>query len=547
MKKKFIYFIFISFLIFTSTKFAQSFNWAEHAGGAYDDYGKGISIDANGNTYVTGNFNGTTMFGTIQLVSNGNIDIFIAKYDESGNCLWAKQAGGNFYDYGNGISTDANGNSYVTGTFEGTAMFGTIQLVSNGYIDIFIAKYDASGNCLWAKQAGGIYSDYGWGISTDASGNIYVTGEFGGTVTFGTIQLVSNGEYDIFIAKYDESGNCIWAKQAGGNFDNYSNGISTDSNGNAYVTGCFGGNAIFGSIQIISSGLRDIFIAKYDVSGNCIWAKQAGGIYDDYGQGISTDENENTYVTGIFKGTATFGTIQLDSYGYKDIFIAKYDASGNCVWAKQAGGINDDYSKGISTDVNGNTYVTGHFGGTVAFGTKQLVSYGGGDIFIAKYDESGNCIWAKQAGGNSSVRGFAISTGANGNTYVTGSFADTASFGTTQLVSYGGQDIFVAAIDDISSTDEGLSLIPSKTQLYQNYPNPFNPSTTIKYQIPELSFVVIKVYDLLGKEITTLVYEEKPAGAYEVEFDAFSFTSGIYFYRINFGDFAATKKMILLK
>ena len=114
----------------------------------------------------------------MQLVSYGYDDIFIAKYDASGNCLWAKNAGGIGYDYGYGIATDANGNSYVTGSFYGTATFGTIQLVSYGYDDIFIAKYDASGNCIWAKKAGGINWDFGYSISTDGNGNEFITGIF---------------------------------------------------------------------------------------------------------------------------------------------------------------------------------------------------------------------------------------------------------------------------------------------------------------------------------------------------------------------------------
>ena len=535
MKNRFLFFFYLSiiiFLTFDSLCFAQSFSWAKNAGGLDDDFGLCISTDINGNSYVTGYFEGMATFGTIQLVSYGGYDIFIAKYDESGNCIWAKSAGGTSSESGLAISADTNGNAYVTGHFDGTATFGTIQLVSYGGFDIFIAKYDANGNCVWAKSAGGISSDNGFAISTDANGNLYVTGDFEETATFGTIQLVSNGTLDIFIAKYDANGNCIWAKSAGGNQWETGYGIVTDANGNSNITGYFRGTATFGSIPLESNGDFDIFIAKYDTNGNCVWAKNAGGNDYDGGRGISTDINGNSYVTGYFGGTATFGTIQLISYGEWDIFVAKYDANGNCIWTKNAGGITYDVSYSISTDANGNSYITGYFGGTATFGTIQLISYGEWDIFIAKYDANGNCVWAIDGGGPSSASSQGISIDAIGNAYVTGTFDSTATFGTTQLVSNGKVDIFIASIDNVSSSGELLSSdnISSEIQLYQNYPNPFNPSTTIQYQIPELSFVTLKVYDVLGNEIEALVNEEKTIGSYEVEFDASRLPSGVYFF-----------------
>jgi len=550
----FLCFVFVSIQAFTSFNYAQSFNWVKQAGGDSSASSSSISTDANGNSYVTGYFRGTATFGTIQLVSSGFEDIFMAKYDASGNCIWAKQAGGNSYDNGYGISTDTNGNSYVTGYFRSTATFGTIQLVSYGESDIFIAKYDTDGNCIWAKQAGGNSYDISYGISTDANGNSYVTGTFADTAIFGTIQLVSYGLNDIFIAKYDASGNCIWAKQAGGTHVENGVSISTDANGNSYVTGTFADTAIFGTIQLVSYGLNDIFIAKYDASGNCIWAKKAGGTSYDTGLGISTDANGNTYITGRFQLTATFGTIQLISYGDWDIFVAKYDASGNCIWAKKAGGTSEDFGYGISTDANGNSYVTGRFEGTAIFGSIQLVSYGFRDIFISKYDINGNCVWAINAGGNSFAVGLGISTDANGNTYVNGNFEGTATFGTMQLVSSGEEDIFIASIDNVSDLDDTFNFIPTDMQLHQNFPNPFNPSTKIKYSVPTMSNTIIKIFDILGNEIETLVNEEKQTGTYELTWYAAGLSSGVYFYRIqvypvNGGarDFIQTRKMVLMK
>ena len=154
MKKTFLLFI---LAICSVALFAQNEDWiwANQAGGTgYDDTGYSIAVDANGNSYVTGSFFGSATFGTTTLTCSGNFGIFVAKMDINGNWLWAKQAMGTYSNYGNDIAVDANGNSYVTGYFWGNATFGTTTLTSSGEKDIFVAKLDSNGNWLWAKQAG---------------------------------------------------------------------------------------------------------------------------------------------------------------------------------------------------------------------------------------------------------------------------------------------------------------------------------------------------------------------------------------------------------
>jgi len=208
--------------------------WAKQAGGISGDWGRDISVDANGNSYVTGCFKETATFGAFTLTSSGGYDVFVAKLDADGNWQWAKQAGGSGNNYGYGISVDANGNSYVTGRFEGTATFGADTLTSSGFLDVFVAKLDADGNWQWAKQAGGSNNDMGYSISVDANGNSYVTGIFQGTATFGAFTLTSSGSYiyDVFVAKLDTGGNWQWVKQAGGGSNDYGYSISGDANGN---------------------------------------------------------------------------------------------------------------------------------------------------------------------------------------------------------------------------------------------------------------------------------------------------------------------------
>ena len=301
---------------------AGNWLWAVSAGGSYEDYGKGISVDAEGNSYITGSFQGTASFGSFDLTSSGYNDIFVAKMDASGNWLWVESAGGSSWDSGSGISTDAEGNSYITGFFQGTASFGSFDLTSIGYDDIFVAKMDAAGNWLWAESAGGDYSDIAYGISTDAEGNSYITGTFQGIASFDSFDLTCNDGADIFVAKLDAAGNWLWAESAGGSDLEYGRGISTDAEGNSYITGGFQGTASFGSFDLTCSGIYDIFAAKIDAAGNWLWAESSGGDVGDGGYGISTDADGNSYITGHFYGTASFGSFDLTSYGY-DIFVAK--------------------------------------------------------------------------------------------------------------------------------------------------------------------------------------------------------------------------------
>ena len=445
MKKTFLVVLLLLSCVFI---FAQlnPWLWATKAGGTSGDNGYCIAADASGNSYVTGGFEGTATFGSTTLTSNGEEDIFIAKLDSSGNWLWAKKAGGTASDWGNGIAVDASGHSYITGRFQGSAIFGSTTLTSSGNWEIFIAKLDRRGNWLWAKKAGGIYEDSGSSIAVDASGNSYVTGGFEGTATFGFITLLSDVYKDIFVAKLDSSGNWLWAKKAGGTGPDSGSDIAVDASGNSYVIGHFSGFATFGSITLLSYGNNNIFISKLDGSGNWLWAKNTGSNGNDCGWSIAVDTGGNSYVTGFFSDSATFGSTTLTSSGECDIFIAKLDRRGNWLWAIKAGGTGSDIGFCIAVDASGNSYVTGGFEGAATFGSITLISNGDSDIFIAKLDSSGNWLWATKTGGTDTVVSYGIAFDASGNNYVTGFFYRTATFGPTTLTSSGSADIFVAKV-----------------------------------------------------------------------------------------------------
>lgn len=422
---------------------SEDWLWVNGAGGASSDRGRAIATDGFGNCYVTGNYLGTATFGGTTFTSSGSDDIFIAKLDTFGNWIWVKTAGSTGVDAGYGIATDAGGNCYVTGYFQGTATFGGTSLVSSGGSDIFIAKLDANGNWLWANRAGGIASDIAYAISTGAGGNCYITGSFSDTATFGDSSHTSSGANDIFVAGMDSSGNWLWLKAAGGTSTDIGYGISASADGSCYITGSFMSSASFGVSSLASIGSSDIFIAKLDANSNWLWAISAGGTGSDTGSGIATDLSGNCYITGSFSGTAGFGSSTLISGGGVDIVITKTDPDGNWLWAKKAGGTGSDTGYGIATDTIGNCYATGFFSSTAGFGSTTLTSSGANEIFNTKLDTNGNWLWANGAGGSSLDIGYAIASDSNGNCYVTGVFVGTATFGTLSINLSGGNNVFI--------------------------------------------------------------------------------------------------------
>jgi len=323
----------------------------------------------------------------------------------------------------------------------------------------WISRLNAQ-DCLWAKRAGGSGSDNSQSVSTDASGNVYVTGSFtSATITFGSTTLTnsdnSGNSSDIFIAKYDASGNVLWAKSAGGTSSEFGNSVSPDANGNVYATGRFSSPTIsFGSTTLTNAVSAKTYIVKYDVSGNVLWAKSVsvGGTSYEFDSSVSADTSGNVYLTGKFSNsTITFDSITLTNAGFNDIFIAKYDAAGNVLWVKSAGGNYEDWASSVSSDASGNAYVTGFFGSsTITFGSTTLTNAGGSDIFIAKYDSNGNVLWAKSAIGSGSNGGNSVATDFSGNIYITGYFSSPIiTFGSITLSSimYNNNDIFITKYD----------------------------------------------------------------------------------------------------
>lgn len=388
---------------------------------------------------------------------------------------WAITMEGSGPGRGQSITVDENNNVYTTGSFNGTIDFDpgptTYNLNSLGGYDIFIQKLDEDGNLLWVKQIAGNSNDISNGIISDTDGNIYVTGYFQGTVDFdpnsSTYNLTSQGGYDVFVLKIDETGDFLWAKQMGGASWDKGTSIVIDKNRNIYTTGTFQGSANFDpsltNYTISALGSQDVYIQKLDENGNFLWAKQIGGSPMENGSSIGVDTNGNVYVSGGFEGTVDFDpstiTYNLTSAGNYDIFIQKLDENGNFLWVKQIGGVYTEHLGATILDVNGNIFTIGWFEGVVDFnpGAASYIftSYGGHDTFIQKLDKDGNFLMAKYILGTSYNRGNSLALDAYGNIYMTGGFALEADFdpssATFNLTSNGDEDIYILKLNEHGS------------------------------------------------------------------------------------------------
>ena len=537
-------------LLLTTTLSAQmmTYDWARQMGGAGFNNGSSIVLDAAGNVYTTGGFQGTADFdpggGVFNLTAAGSGDIFISKLDAAGNFVWAKQMGGATTDDGRSIAVDAAGNVYTTGQFTGTADFdpgmGSYNLTAAADMDIFISKLDALGNFVWAKQMGASSFDIGQAIEVDAAGNVYTTGFFFNTVDFdpgvGTYNLSALSGHDMFVLKLDAAGNFVWARRMGGSTIQFGLDLKVDALGNIYTTGHFRETVDFdpgtGTYNLTSAGDQDIFVHKLDPSGNFVWAKQFEGTGNDGGQALALDAAGNVYTTGYFQGTADFdpgaGVFDFTAVGDDDIFVSKLDPSGNFVWAKQFSGASFGVGSAITVDAAGDVYVSGAFMDTVDFdagtGVFNLTATGGIDAFIHKMDAAGSFEWAVQLGSTDFDEALSIAVDVVGNVYTTGYFQGMVDFdpgtGTANMTSVGTRDIFVHKMGTMPVSIAENTLF----EAVEIYPNPSEGDVTV--DLNGINHALIRVVTTAGR----VIYENKV----ENDRDRFQIngTPGMYYVQI---------------
>ncbi len=442
-----------------------------------------IAADLSGNSYVTGANRG---------------DFITVKYNPSGDILWDVRYNGtgNGGDKATSIALDRFGNVYVTGYSYGSESnsdYATIKYDSNG-VQQWVARYNGTGN----------FTDVPWSIAIDTTGNVYVTGQ----------SNTGSSNNDFATIKYNSSGIEMWVSIYNGSAFSYNqkNSVIADNSGNVYVTGSSWGGITgfdFATIKYNSSGIQE-WASRYNGESNA----------NDQASAVTFDDSGNVYVTGgSYAGSSgSYATVKYNSLGIQQ-WVSKYAGTGN--WNAK--------TSSIALDHSGNIYVTGESGGN------NTVS----DFATIKYNTAGDSLWIMRYNGpmNSNEGAKSIAIDNSGNVYVTGPSPGNGTDWDYATVKYSQQ----------TGVSQITSVIPEHFKLGQNYPNPFNPRTVIRYSLIGNRFVNLKVYDILGKEVSTLVNEKQSPGMYQVEFDGSGLPSGIYFYKLTAGEFTETKRMMLVK
>ncbi len=382
--------------------------WTAQIGTPVDDRSFSVAVDGSDNVYITGD-----TFGSLNGSNAGNWDAFLVKYDSSGNELWSRQIGTSANDFSRSVTVGASGNVYITG-----ATSGDLGGNNAGGLDAFLTKFDSSGNELWTQQIGSPNTDISSSVAVDGSGNVYITG-FGGHLD-GT----SGAGYDIFLVKYDSSGNLLWSKENNSNLSDYSQSVAIDGTGNAYITGYTKGD-----LAGDNAGDDDAVLFKYDSLGNELWSKQIGTSGEDQAHAVAVDTSGNVYISGHSNGDLG-GTNTSNNY---DAFLFKYDSSGNLIWSRLTGSSSSEFSRSVAIDASGNVYISGQ-----TFGSLGGTNAGQYDAFLIKFDSSGNELWSQQIGTPRPDESRSVAVDILGNAYISGWTED--SLGGPNA---GGQDAFL--------------------------------------------------------------------------------------------------------
>ncbi len=482
LKIKALFCLIASLLLSNSNGQNAFLQWVNPIGSFSQERGYSVGVDNSGNVYTVGSFSTYGSYGvdfdsgpgvyTLTTNSVGGRDLFITKHNALGTFQWVKRIGGIATNEAFSIAIEIVGDLLVTGVFHGPVDFdpgpGVFNLAQSG---AFALKLDNSGAFIWAKNLGG---SVGKAISSDGTGDIYVTGAFSGTADFdpgpsATI-LTSNGIDDIFVTKLDSWGNLIWARQMGGHGNDIGMSVVTNSLGDVFTTGTFGDTTDFDpgiTTHTLSTSNGKIFVSKLDAAGNFVWVKSFGSSLEGAGQSIKLDGAGNIYTTGWFRITGDFDPgsnvyILSNPPGNQimpiDIFFSKLDPLGNFVWAKNIGGASDDRGFDLELDGAGNIYVTGFFNGTVDFDPGPAnytlstnwnagAGFGSGDIYILKLNSFGIFLSARSLSSSSSGSGEGIVVNAQNNIYITGYYNGNIDFdpaaSSFTIGGQGGDDIFI--------------------------------------------------------------------------------------------------------
>ncbi|PKA83086.1 putative secreted protein (Por secretion system target) [Ulvibacter sp. MAR_2010_11] len=542
-------------LLLSASGSAQMYDWGGGFGGIGEDVVRAMHVTNDGTTYTTGYFSDTADFDInpaieYPLTSNGFFDVFVQKTDSGGNLVWATNIGGEFFEYAVGITTDTDGNIYVTGVYEGTVDFdpgiGTTLLTSAGGLDIFVLKLNEDGGFLWARSIGGSDYEETTSIGIAPNGDVIVLGYFYEPVDFdpgaAEYMMSSLGAADSFILRLDENGDFISANRYGGPEMDLGLGMQISNSGDIFITGSFSGTADFDPDDLnehLVTGVGNFsgYMLHLTASGEFVKAAFTEG-GETLSRAITTDTQNNIYLTGYFNGIVNFAPnsgnpdyIFTSDVAYNG-FVMKIDGSGDVIWARQIGDENAFFAFDIAVASNGDVFSTGYFDGTVDFDPSTTNEYlltkespNAMDAFLVRLSNDGNFIAAFQFGGVDLIDTNCMGIDGSNNVYLSAHFQTVVDINPEA-----GNSEIITAIDFRDSY-----LIKMDTEILNNpdaqgasigfYPNPVQNQLFVTGK-ESLAGSEFRIFNTMGQLVLSGTLSQNQS------IDFHQITKGLYFLKI---------------
>jgi hypothetical protein len=406
-------------------------------------YAGDIAI-SSGAPIIVGSFNGDINFGGGPLLSAGETDVYVAKFDGNGGHIWAKRFGDFEQQHGRSIAVGATGRIVVAGDFFGSIDFGGGMLMGQmGGPTVFLAKFDANGSHQWSKAFPG---GQAFATALDKHENVLLGGQFSGTIDFGCGPLMSAGNQDIFLAKFSRStGSCLWSKRFGDNMTQYAAAVAIDSQDNIILGGGFFSSVDFGSgVHVAGNGNESGYVAKFDTDGNLLWDIDSGAASGSMGvRDITVNNMDEILFTGSFSGQITFGGPVMAGAGGIDAYVAALDSQGQHLWSRRFGDAGHQEGRSIAVNELRRVFITG--GCTSSMAPAALnCSVGFDDVYTIQLDEFGNYASGNTYGDQAYQSGAAVAVTGKSR-FVLGDFRGTLNFGLGAMFAPGAsnQDIFL--------------------------------------------------------------------------------------------------------